>query len=271
MKKIRKPSVCGYFYPGSRDKLIEDLKKYIVSDEEKKTSPKGIICPHAGYIYSGKTAGKVYGRIEPAETAIIIGPNHHGYGEPYAIDESDLWETPLGNIEIDDELRRKLLEKSRYLQPDSTAHIPEHSIEVQIPFLQFLNPSVKIVPVLISSMYDANPWYEIGYTIGLVISGIKRNVIVVASSDFTHYEPAEQAEKKDKKAIEKIVKLDEDGFLKVVSEYEISVCGFAPITVVITASKILGAKEGLLVDYTNSGDVSGDFEQVVGYAGIILL
>ncbi|MCM8764508.1 MAG: AmmeMemoRadiSam system protein B [Candidatus Omnitrophica bacterium] len=270
MKKIRKPSVRGYFYPGTKTELVEDLKKYIVY-EERKFVPKAVICPHAGYVYSGKTAGKVYGKIVPVETAIILGPNHHGYGEPYAIDDSDEWETPCGNVEIDGEIRENLLEKSRYLQADSTAHRPEHSIEVQIPFLQFLNPTVKIVPVLISSMYDVNPWYEIGNAIALAISEIKRSVLVVASSDFTHYEPTKQAEKKDRIAIEKIVKLDADEFLNAVSEYGISICGFAPITSAITASKILGAREGILVDYTNSGSVSGDFEQVVGYAGIMLL
>ncbi|MCM8764599.1 MAG: AmmeMemoRadiSam system protein B, partial [Candidatus Omnitrophica bacterium] len=129
----------------------------------------------------------------------------------------------------------------------------------------------KIVPISISSMYDANPWYEIGYAIALTISETKRNTIVVTSSDFTHYEPAQQAEKKDRIAIEKILKLDADEFLNTVSEHDISICGFAPITAAITASKILGAKEGILVDYTNSGNVSGDFEQVVGYAGIMLL
>lgn len=270
MKKIRKSSVSGYFYPGTKSKLLEDLNKYIVQ-EENKISPKAIICPHAGYIYSGKTAGKVYGKIISPETAIIIGPNHHGYGEPYAIDENELWETPLGNVEIDDEIRKKLLEKSRYLQPDLTAHIPEHSIEVQIPFLQFLNPDIKIVPVLISSMHDANPWYEIGYTIALVLDEIKKNVLVIASSDFTHYEPASLAEKKDKMAIEKIIQLNADEFLNVVSENDISICGFAPIVAAIISSKTLGAKEGFLVDYTNSGNVSGDFEEVVGYAGIMLI
>ncbi|MCM8821267.1 MAG: AmmeMemoRadiSam system protein B [Candidatus Omnitrophica bacterium] len=270
MKKIRKPSVSGYFYPGMKTNLIEDLKKYIVY-EENKIIPKGIICPHAGYVYSGKTAGKVYGKIAQFETAIILGPNHHGYGEPYAIDDSDEWETPIGNVEIDTEIRKKLLEKSRYLQIDSMSHKSEHSIEVQVPFLQFLNPAVKIVPVLISSMYDANPWYEIGYSIALALSEIKRNAIVVASSDFTHYEPAEQAEKKDRMAIEKILKLDADEFLNIVSEHDISICGFAPITAAITASKILEARQGILVDYTNSGNVSGDFEQVVGYAGIMFI
>lgn len=270
MKKSRKPSVAGYFYPGTRGKLLEDLKKYIVPDQEKLSS-KAIICPHAGYIYCGKTAGKVYGKIFPPQTAIIIGPNHHGYGEPYAIDDSDIWETPLGNVEIDTEIREKLLDKSRYLQPDSTAHIPEHSIEVQIPFLQFLNPDIKIVPIAISSMHDANPWYEIGYAIALVVDEIKKDVLVVASSDFTHYEPAEIAEKKDSLAIEKILKLNADAFLDTVSQYDISICGFAPIVSAIVSSKALGAEKGILVEYTNSGKVSGDFEQVVGYAGIILV
>ncbi|HOL49485.1 MAG TPA: AmmeMemoRadiSam system protein B, partial [bacterium] len=227
-------------------------------------------CPHAGYIYSGKTAGRVYSRIVPPDTAIIIGPNHHGYGEPYAIDDNDCWETPLGNVEIDDEIRSLLLGKSRYLQTDSTAHMAEHSIEVQVPFLQFINPDIKIVPVVLSSYHDANPWYEIGYTIGLVLSEYKKKVLVIASSDFTHYEPAEDAEKKDTLAIGAILRLDADEFLNIVSKHDISICGFAPIVTAITAAKTLGSKKGVLVDYSHSGQVSGDFQQVVGYAGIIL-
>jgi len=269
MEKIRKPVVSGYFYPGEEKILREDLKRYI-EHEEKKLSPKAIICPHAGYVYSGKTAGKVYSKIIPPDVVIIIGPNHHGYGEPYAIDDSDEWETPLGKVEIDKEIKEKLLEKSRYLHADSIAHKQEHSIEVQIPFLQFINPVITIVPVLISGMHDANPWYEIGYTIALTIDQIKKNVLVIASSDFTHYEPAESAEKKDRLAIEKIVNLDADGFLDTVSEHDISICGFAPIVSAITSAKTLGSNKGMLVEYTNSGKVSGDFEQVVGYAGIIL-
>lgn len=268
--KIRKPAVSGYFYPGTKNKILEDLKKYMKYEEEK-ICPKAIICPHAGYIYSGKTAGKVYGRILSPETAILIGPNHHGYGEPYAIDDSECWETPLGNVNVDSELSKRLLEKSRYLQSDSTSHIPEHSIEVQIPFLQFINPDIKIVPILISSMYDANPWYEIGYTIALAVNEIKKNVLIIASSDFTHYENSDQAEKKDKLAIEKIMKLDVDGFLDTVSQYDISICGVAPIVAAIIASKTLGANRSILVEYTNSGNVSGEFDQVVGYAGIMLI
>ncbi|HOK79225.1 MAG TPA: AmmeMemoRadiSam system protein B [bacterium] len=269
MKKIRKPSVSGYFYPGDKNKLVDNLKQYIVAEGEK-ISAIGAICPHAGYIYSGKTAGKVYGKIIPPETVIIVGPNHHGYGEPYAIDENDYWETPLGLVEIDNEIRKQLLAHSRYLQTDSTAHMAEHSIEVQVPFLQYIKPDVKIVPVVLSSYHDANPWYEIGYTIGLVLSECKTHIMVIASSDFTHYEPAEDAEKKDKLAIGAILQLDADNFLTTVSKNDISICGFVPIVTVITAAKVLGARKGILVDYSHSGQVSGDFQQVVGYAGIIL-
>jgi len=266
---IRKPAVSGYFYPGDKTKLIEEIKKYVPLETEK-IATIGAICPHAGYMYSGKTAGLVYSKIVPPDTAIIIGPNHHGYGEPYAIDSCDVWQTPIGNVEIDREIRDGLIEKSRYLQIDSIAHRAEHSIEVQVPFLQFINPEIKIVPIVLSSYHDANPWYEIGYTIGLVVQEYKKRIVIIASSDFTHYEEAKQAEKKDKLAIDAICKLDADTFLDNVSEYDMSICGFAPIVSVITASRVLGAKKGNLVQYTNSGEVSGDFEQVVGYAGILI-
>lgn len=269
MAKIRKPVVSGYFYPETKNALIAELNKY-VSAQDKKEKIISAICPHAGYIYSGKTAGKVYERINIPETAIIIGPNHHGYGEPYAVDDSDLWETPLGRVSVNKNLAKEILDKSKYLQTDSVAHRQEHSLEVQLPFLQFINPDVEIVPILISSYYNSNPWYEIGYAIALALQQCKQQAIIISSSDFTHYEPAHQARQKDMYAIEAIVNLNPDEFLKRVSEYDISICGFAPIVSALAAAKILEAKKAILVDYSNSGEVSGDFQQVVGYAGIII-
>ena len=269
MYRIRKPVVSGYFYPDTKNGLIAELKNY-VSLKEKRETVISAICPHAGYIYSGKTAGKVYSNINIPETAIIIGPNHHGYGEPYAIDDSDFWETPLGRVSVNKEITGELLKKSRYLQEDSLAHRNEHSLEVQVPFLQFINPDIEIVPIVISSYHDPNPWYEIGYTIALVLQEYKKQTIVIASSDFTHYEPAQQAKQKDMYAIEAIIDLNPDEFLKRVSEYNMSICGFAPIVSAITVAKTLEAKKAVLIDYSNSGEVSGDFQQVVGYAGIII-
>ncbi len=269
MAKIRKPVVSGYFYPETRTALIAQLNKYVSPRKEKETIVAAI-CPHAGYIYSGKTAGKVYSRINVPDTAIIIGPNHHGYGEPYAVDDSDFWETPLGRVSVNKQIIKEILDRSKYLQEDSVAHRSEHSLEVQIPFLQFINPDVKIVPILISSYHDSNPWYEIGYAIALALQQYKQQAIIIASSDFTHYEPAQQARQKDMYAIEAIISLNPDEFLKRVSEYDMSICGFAPIVSAISAAKILEAKKAVLVEYSNSGEVSGDIQQVVGYAGIII-
>jgi len=268
--KIRKPVVAGYFYPETKRALIAEINKYISPQQKEKQTIISAISPHAGYIYSGKTAGKVYSNVKSPDTAIIIGPNHHGYGEPYAVDTNDFWETPLGKVSINKEIAQNILDKSKYLQEDSVAHMQEHSIEVQLPFLQFINPDIKIVPIVISSYHDSNPWYEIGYIIGNILQQSKKELIIIASSDFTHYEPAQQAKQKDMYAIEAIIDLDADEFLKRISENNITICGFAPIVSAIIASRAAGAKRAVLIDYSNSGKVSGDMQEVVGYAGIIV-
>jgi len=268
MTGIRKPAVSGYFYPAEKNELLRMIQNFVQPVREKEKAI-AIVCPHAGYIYSGKTAGIVYSKITPPDTAVILGPNHHGYGEPYAVEKTGRWLTPLGTVEIDTELAELLL-KHRYLEEDSIAHRPEHSVEVQVPFLQYLNPKIKIVPVVLSGPLMSPAWYDIGNAIGEAIIEYGKNTLIVASSDFTHYETREQAESKDRYAIEAILALDENRFAERVEERNITACGYAPIIAAIVGSRRLGAKSARLLDYRTSGDVSGDYDQVVGYAGIIM-
>lgn len=270
MEKIRKPVVSGYFYPDRKSHLLKMLENFIDEVEEKEKA-KAIVVPHAGYIYSGKTAGFVYSRVIIPETVIILGPNHTGYGEPFSVSSHDRWETPIGEIEVDRELVKKLVEKSRYLEEDTVAHEREHSIEVQIPFLQVLRRDIKIVPITLEGYVDNPAWIEIGESIAEVIKEGEKEILIVASSDMTHYQPHNIAEEKDNFAIEAIKLLDENLLIQRIYEKDISMCGYAPVIVSIVASKQLGAKEGKLLKYTTSGEVSGDYGQVVGYAGIVIV
>jgi AmmeMemoRadiSam system protein B len=245
------------------------LKSYI-RIYEKKEPAISIICPHAGYVYSGKVAGSVYGKISIPDDIIILGPNHHEYGEPFAIMKEGVWQTPLGNVEINKPLAETIIEKSRYIHENNLAHIQEHSIEVQVPFLQYIKDDIKIVPITLSGPLESTAWPEIGIAISEAITDYGKNVLIVASSDFTHYETQSKAEENDRYAIEAIIAMNEDLFIERIAERDISICGFAPIITAMIASKNLGAKSSELVEYRTSGDVSKDYEQVVGYAGILI-
>ena len=265
---IRNPAVAGQFYPGS----AAELRKMIASMVDERATKEeviGLVVPHAGYIYSGPVAGAVLSRIQFKDTFIIIGPNHTGYGKPLSIMTEGSWRTPLGEVQIDTELGKKILEVSKYLKEDSRAHEAEHSIEVQLPFLQYFKPDVKIVPIILG-FGSGEIYKEVGKEIARAIKELKRDVVIIASSDMTHYESRESARRKDSQAIEAILKLDEDELLRRVQQFDISMCGYAPATVLLSAAKELGAGAAELVRYGNSGDATGDYSSVVAYAGIII-
>ncbi|MCL5409105.1 MAG: AmmeMemoRadiSam system protein B [Candidatus Omnitrophica bacterium] len=269
MEKIRNPVVDGYFYPADKPSLLKMLKEYIKPFKEKHQAIS-VICPHAGYIYSGRIAGSIYGRIEIPDNVIILGPNHHGFGEPFAVMEEGVWKTPLGDVEINKILAGKIIENSKYLQTDTLAHNQEHSLEVQVPFLQYIKSNIKIVPIVLSGALDSVAWDEIGNAISQGIKDYNEKVLIVASSDFTHYETQQTAEENDKYAMEAIISLNEDLFIERIAEKDISICGYGSIITAIIASKNLGAKNVEIIDYKTSGDITGDYQQVVGYAGIII-
>ncbi|MFC2003613.1 AmmeMemoRadiSam system protein B [Chloroflexota bacterium] len=265
---IRKPAVAGQFYPESPSQL-KAMIEGLVSEKVVKGEVIGVVSPHAGYIYSGSVAGAVMSKIKFKDTIIIMGPNHTGRGKPLSIMTEGVWSTPLGNVEIDSELAKRILATSEYLQEDSVAHQFEHSLEVQIPFLQYFKSDIKIVPIVLS-FATGSVYKQIGKEIAKAIKDLNREVVIIASSDMTHYEPQESAQRKDNQAIAAILDLNEDELLTRVEELDITMCGYAPTVSLISAAKELGAKEVELVRYQTSGDITGDYSSVVGYAGIII-
>jgi len=264
---VRIPAVAGEFYPGKSSSLRKTVEQ-LLSPEAKRTPAKGLVSPHAGYMYSGAVAGEVFSRINIPERIIILGPNHTGLGSPYSIMREGTWKMPFGNVEIDKELAERTMERTILLKHDLKAHLYEHSIEVQLPFLQYINPSIKIVPIVIGGI-DIDEYREIGSVIGETIKESGSEVLIIASSDMTHYEDQETAERKDRLVIESILNLDEAEMLERVTQYNVSMCGYGPVAITLVAAKILGATKGVLIKYMTSGDVCGDYRSVVGYAGII--
>jgi len=265
---IRNPVVAGQFYPKAPEQLKEMINTF-VDEKAAKEDVVGFIAPHAGYMYSGHVAGAVISRVKFKDTFIIMGPNHTGQGKPLSIMTDGSWKTPLGEVGIDTELGKKILAVSGHLEEDHLAHQYEHSIEVQLPFLQYFKPDIKIVPILLSYTSD-EVYKEIGRGLARAIKESGEGVVILASSDMTHYESQESARRKDNQAIEAILELNEDELLKRVHELDISMCGYAPAVSLISAAKELGASGAELVSYRTSGDTTGDYSAVVGYAGVLI-
>ncbi len=228
---------------------------------------KGIISPHAGYIYSGAIAGRVFSQVTIPDTVLIIGPNHHGTGAAAALYPDGEWVTPLGTTAINSRLNALLLQHTPYIQSDSVAHQFEHSLEVQLPFIQYLRPDVTISAICIGHG-DYAPLHDIGQGIAAAIREYGGEVLIVASSDMTHYESADSARQKDQQALDRVLALDGKGLLDICHRRGITMCGVVPAAVMIEAALQLGASEAELVAYGTSGDVTGDNEQVVGYAAV---
>ncbi len=270
--KVRTPAVAGQFYSGTAAGLEKQLSGLVDLKAQKEKIIAAVV-PHAGYVYSGRVAGAVMSCIEGADTFVILGPNHTGYGKEFSIMTSGRWKTPLGEVEIDEELAKLLLKNSALLEEDDLAHKFEHSLEVQVPFLQYLFSSqkIKIVPVVIAGV-TLTDYQKLGIQLAQSVRQLPdKRIVVLASSDMTHYQPQEIARAKDKKAIEKILKLDEKGLLDTVELQSITMCGAAPVAALLAYAKEMKAKSARLVKYETSGDSSGDFTSVVGYAGIIIL
>ena len=265
---VREPVVAGQFYPAEPEQLKKTIFSCLEKNLEKETA-RGVIVPHAGYIYSGSVAGAVYARINLPKTIILLGPNHTGAGKPFSLMRDGIWKPPLGKVEIETTVAEEILKDSHYLEEDFLAHQDEHSLEVQIPFLQVLSSDFKIIPIIISGG-DGKNLMAIGEEIAGTLLKLEKNALLIASSDMTHYESEKSAREKDNYALEAILKLEEEELLKRVAEKNISMCGIAPVAVMLAAAKKLGAKEARLVKYQTSGAVTNDFIQVVGYAGVII-
>lgn len=265
---FRQPCVAGRFYPGTRPSLSKQVNALLEPGAPKKDAV-AVISPHAGYMYSGSTAGRVLSQVKIPDRLILLGPNHTGMGTPASVMPSGSWEIPTGDIAIDEELARAVLASSTLFQSDFEAHVMEHSLEVMLPFLYALNPSAKIVPITIMQADEAE-CEEMGKALAEVISSTAEKVLIVVSSDMNHYEPDSVTRVKDRLAIEKILALDAKGLLMVAEKQDITMCGVIPAAIAIHAARALGAKEGRLASYSTSGETSGDMNAVVGYAGIII-
>ncbi|HLB87657.1 MAG TPA: AmmeMemoRadiSam system protein B [Terriglobales bacterium] len=265
---VRHPAVAGRFYPRDPDTLMADVQSYISAPEE--TIPAlGCIVPHAGYIYSGHVAGAVYARLHIPKRCILLCPNHTGMGRPLSIMSDGAWETPLGSVPIDSALASTLKQRFRLLTEDAAAHRAEHAAEVQLPFLQARRPDCTFVPIALGTgQFDVLE--TLGEAMAEVVGALDERVLIISSSDMNHYESDQVTRVKDHKAIERILALDPRGLFDVVMNEDISMCGFGPTVAMLTAAKRLGATSAELIKYATSGDVSGDREMVVGYAGVLV-
>ena len=227
----RKPAMAGKFYPMSADAINKQIKEFEV-EVQQKVDCLGIVSPHAGYVYSGGVAGAVYSNINIPDDVIIMGPNHTGLGEMVSLMASGEWEMPNGNVKINTDLANDIISSSRYIKDDSLGHLHEHSLEVQIPFIQYFRKNFKIVPITILTL-DYELCEDVGTAIAEAVKNYNKPILIVASSDMTHYESHESASVKDKKAIDQILRLDPKGLFETVVDKNISMCGIAPTTAML--------------------------------------
>jgi AmmeMemoRadiSam system protein B len=264
---FRSTAVAGQFYPADK-KVLESLMQQLLPPAADRKKVLGLLAPHAGYVYSGGCAGQGYGRAALTETVIILGVNHRGAGAALAVDGNDYWEMPLGNVEVNSELRSRLLADSKLFRLDSEAGRQEHSLEVQVPFIQYASPGSRILPITVAA-HRLDDLLAAGREIARLFAG-NPDLMMVASSDMSHYIPAARARELDFKAIACMLRLDAEGLYNTVRDNRISMCGVAPAVIMLSAARTAGADRAELVCYTHSGEVSGDEKEVVGYASLIV-
>ena len=279
MAKIRRPTVAGTFYEGNAEALKAQVENCFLHRFGPKKLPEvnkngsrkilGLICPHAGYVYSGPVAAHAFYELAldgKPDVVVILGPNHTGYGSALSVMNEGMWRTPLGDVEVEAEVANAMVKEISILDVDELAHRHEHSIEVQLPFLQYLyGNEFKFVPVCFL-MQDLESAVEVGRA--LVESLSDRNAVVIASSDFTHYEPQASVNRKDLAALKAVETLDAKQFYSILEAQNVSACGYAPIAALITFAKGLGAEKAELLSHKTSGDITGDTSSVVGYAAV---
>jgi len=273
----RKPAVSGLFYPDKKEELLQAVESLFLdskfgpgalppsSNERQKIY--GIVSPHAGYVYSGAIAANAFYEISSLnfDTVIIIGPNHYGIGTEVGIMDEGSWITPFGKIQIDGKLASEISDQCSIVEVDPIAHSRDHCIEVQIPFLQYINKSATVLPIILRDQ-EKNTSIELGKCLAKIIKN--RKVILIASSDLTHYEPNDRAHAKDTKLISSIQEMNTSNFYSVLEDFQVTACGYGAIASVMTAAKECGAVKGKLLRYATSGDVTGDISSVVGYSAI---
>jgi len=265
---VRTPAVAGKFYPRRPEELRRAVQEYTSTEEKGRIAALGCIAPHAGYMYSGHVAGAVFRRMVLPRKTIVLGVRHYPRGEPAAILSSGAWRTPLGDAPIDEALAEELRQECPLLREDSVAHSTEHSLEVQVPFLQVLAPGFSFVPVALGTV-EFESLVKVGEAMGRVLARAKESVLLLTTSDLNHYEDDATTRIKDRKAIARLLALDARGLYDTCRNEEISMCGLGPAVAMLTALDALGRKKSELLKYATSADVSGDLSQVVGYAGMI--
>jgi AmmeMemoRadiSam system protein B len=266
---LRQPAVAGRFYSGTAENLEREVTAHLSAGQELQDAI-GAVMPHAGFVYSGAVAGETASEIRIPRNVIVLGPNHTGLGPGISVFPGGHWRMPFGDVPVNGELAALIVNESELAVPDETAHAREHSLEVILPFLYYAGEkNLSFVPITLSMM-SRDECRMLGEALSRVIAGREEKILLVSSSDMTHYESHDSAKEKDSEAISRILEMDPDGLIEVVSRRRITMCGIIPTAVMLYAAIALGATKARLVRYATSGEVSGDYNQVVGYAGIII-
>lgn len=264
---IRETAFAGSFYPGNAEALDRTVRE-LTSDPPVRTAAKAVVSPHAGYAYSGGVAGALFSAVEIPDRIFILCPNHTGTGADAALYATGSWRMPWGSVPIDEEAASRLLDSVPFLRDDPSAHRDEHSLEVILPFLHRFRDPFRMVPIALGRL-ELPRCRTLGMRIAAEIKASGAPSLVVASSDLSHYLPDEIARRKDRLAVERMLDLDPEGLLETVRANRITMCGVLPAVVALYAALSLGATEGRLVQYATSGEASGDYGSVVGYAGLL--
>lgn len=270
---IREAYVAGRFYPAEAAQLAAEVERCLSSGTEPRAAPEpalAVVAPHAGYVYSGAIAGRTLASVQIPPRVIILCPNHTGLGEPSSVWQRGSWRIPGADVPVDAELADLLLRKTE-LVPDVLAHRREHAIEVQIPLLRALSPKLRIVPICLARLSFA-ACRALGEGIADAVSSLpmQERPLIVASTDMSHYISATLAEQLDALALARVRELDAQGLHATVERERLSMCGYIPTTVALVMAKALGGTGARLIQYGNSGEVSGSFDEVVGYAGLVV-
>jgi len=264
----RSPAVAGQFYPAKSSELRALVEEYVTTAVAPRPAI-GLMVPHAGYLYSGAIAGATFAAAVLPPRIILLGPNHTGHGKPMAVAAAGEWVTPLGETSIDADLAGEILAADSGLADDALAHRFEHSLEVQLPFIQVLAAAARIVPICLAPV-PLERLLDLGRILARVIRAHTEPILLVASSDMTHYEPGTTARRKDQLALDHICAVDAEGLFSTVVKHNISMCGVVPAVVMLAAARELGGRQGTVIRYGNSGDVTGDQAEVVGYSGVLI-
>lgn len=272
VEPVREPAVSGRFYPSQAEGLARTVGSLLGVPPSERIPARAVVAPHAGYVYSGTITGETYARITVPPVAFVLCPNHTGFGVKRSLWPKGSWRLPGFELEVDQELAASALEHAS-LTEDHLAHVREHAIEVHLPFLHALRSDVRIVPLCLAGL-ALSECEEVGRGIARAIGDWERTraerVLIVASTDMSHYIPADEARTLDHRALARVRELDAEGLYTTVKREEISMCGYVPTTVALVAARELGSRSATLVRYGNSGETSGKFDEVVGYAGLTI-